>query len=157
MAKVQEKKIVAQNKRARYDYHIESTIEAGLMLQGSEVKSLRLGKGSIAESYASDEGTDELYLINAFIPEYIEANRFNHSPTRPRKLLLRRRELNKLLGLVRKKGMTLVPLNLYFNERGVAKLELALVSGKKKADKRAAEKERDWQRDKARIMKGDME
>ncbi|MEB3702618.1 SsrA-binding protein [Candidatus Bealeia paramacronuclearis] len=157
MTKVHEKKMIAQNKRARFDYHIESTIEAGVMLQGSEVKSLRQGKGSISESYASSEGTNDLYLINSFIPEYIEANRFNHSPTRPRKLLLKRRELNKLLGAVRKKGMTIVPLNLYFNSRGMVKLEIALVSGKNKADKRATEKERDWKRDQSRILKGDMD
>ena len=157
MTKVTEKKMIAQNKRARFDYHIENVIEAGIMLQGSEVKSLRQGKGSIAESYASDEGTNELYLINSFIPEYIEANRYNHSPTRTRKLLLKRRELNKLMGAIRKKGMTLVPLNLYFNSRGVVKLELALASGKNKADKRATERERDWKREQSRALKGDMD
>jgi len=147
-----EKKVVALNKRARFDYFIEETIEAGIVLYGSEVKSLRQGKGSIVESYASDEG-DELFLINAFIPEYYEASRFNHNPRRPRKLLVRRRELNRLLVAIRRKGMTLVPLSLYFNERGIAKLELGLASGKKKSDKRATEKERDWQRQKGRLIR----
>ena len=146
------KKVVALNKRARFDYFIEENIEAGIVLYGSEVKSLRQGKGSIAESYASDEG-DELFLINAFIPEYYEANRFNHEPRRPRKLLVRRRELNRLLAAIRKKGMTLVPLSLYFNERGIAKIEMGLATGKKKTDKRSTEKERDWQRQKGRLMR----
>ena len=122
------------------------------MLFGSEVKSLRQGKGSIVESYASDE-EDELFLINAFIPEYNEASRFNHNPKRPRKLLVRRRELDRLLTAIRRKGMTLIPLSLYFNERGIAKLELGLAAGKKKADKRETEKERDWQREKGRLMR----
>jgi SsrA-binding protein len=146
-------KVVALNKRARFDYFIENTIEAGIVLYGSEVKSLRAGKGSIAEAYASDEGGDELFLINAFIPEYYEAGRFNHNPRRPRKLLLRRRELNRLLGQIRKKGMTIVPLSLYFNERGLAKLKLGLAAGKKQADKRQTEKERDWQREKGRLLR----
>lgn len=146
------KNIVALNKRARFDYFIEENIEAGIMLMGSEVKSLRQGKGSIVESYASDED-GELFLINAFIPEYTEASRFNHNPRRPRKLLVRRRELNHLLNAIRRKGMTLVPLSLYFNERGIAKLDLGLASGKKKADKRETEKTRDWQREKGRLMR----
>ncbi len=146
-------KVVAQNKRARFDYFIEDTFEAGIVLYGSEVKSLRAGKGSIAESYASDEGGDELFLINAFIPEYSEASRFNHDPRRSRKLLLRRRELNRILAQIRKKGMTLVPLSLYFNERGKAKLNLGLASGKKQVDKRQTEKERDWQREKGRLLR----
>ena len=147
-----EKKVVALNKRARFDYFIEDTIEAGLMLVGSEVKSLRNGQGSIVESYASDED-GELFLINAFIPEYYEANRFNHNPKRPRKLLVRRRELDRLLIAIRRKGMTLVPLSLYFNERGKAKLELGIATGKKKSDKRDTEKARDWQREKGRLMR----
>jgi SsrA-binding protein len=147
-----DKKTVALNKRARFDYFIERNIEAGIMLFGSEVKSLRDGKGSIAESYASDEG-DELFLINSFIPEYNEASHFNHNPRRPRKLLVRRRELNQLLVSIRKKGMTLVPLSLYFNERGIAKIELGLASGKKKMDKRSTEKNRDWERQKGRLMR----
>ena len=148
-----EKKVVALNKRARFDYFIEETIEAGIMLFGSEVKSLRSGKGSIVESYASDEKGDELFLINSFIPEYYEANRFNHNPRRPRKLLVRRRELDRLLIAIRRKGMTLIPLSLYFNERGMAKLELGLATGKKKSDKRETEKERDWQREKGRLIR----
>lgn len=147
-----EKKVVALNKRARFDYFIEDTIEAGIVLFGSEVKSLRNGKGSIVESYASDEG-DELFLINAFIPEYYEASRFNHNPKRPRKLLVRRRELDRLLIAIRRKGMTLIPLSLYFNARGIAKLELGLATGKKKSDKRDTEKARDWQREKGRLMR----
>ncbi len=146
------RKVVAQNKRARFDYFIEENIEAGIVLFGSEVKSLRQRKGSIAESYASDE-EEELFLINSFIPEYNEASRFNHEPKRRRKLLVRRRELDRLLGAIRKKGMTLVPLSLYFNERGIAKVELGLASGKKKSDKRSTEKERDWQREKGRLMR----
>lgn len=147
-----EKKVVALNKRARFDYFIEENIEAGIILYGSEVKSLRQGKGSIVESYASDE-EDELFLINAFIPEYNEASRFNHNPRRPRKLLVRRRELDRLLNAIRRKGMTLIPLSLYFNERGIAKVDLGLASGKKKSDKRDTEKERDWQREKGRLIR----
>lgn len=148
----QEKVTVALNKKARFDYLIEQTFEAGLMLQGSEVKSLRNGKGSITESYAAEEG-NEIFLINAFIPEYLEANRFNHFPRRPRKLLLRRKEINKLLGAVRKKGQTLVPLAIYFNKRGKAKVELALATGKNKGDKRETQKNRDWQRQKGRLLR----
>jgi SsrA-binding protein len=147
------KKVVALNKKARFDYFIVEAFEAGIVLYGSEVKSLRQGKSSIAESYASDEGGDELFLINAFIPEYSGATRFNHEPRRSRKLLLRRRELNRFLGQVRKKGMTLVPLSLYFNERGIAKVELGLASGKKQMDKRQTEKERDWKREKGRLLR----
>jgi SsrA-binding protein len=148
-----EKKVVALNKRARFDYFIEETIEAGIVLYGSEVKSLRQGKGSIVESYASDEKSDELFLINSFIPEYYEASKFNHNPRRPRKLLLRRRELDRLLISIRRKGMTLIPLSLYFNKRGIAKVELGLATGKKKSDKRETEKERDWQREKGRLIR----
>ena len=147
-----ERKQIAQNKRARFDYFIEETIEAGIMLVGSEVKSLRLGKASIGESYASEEDGD-LFLINASITPYTQANRFNHEERRPRKLLLRRRQLDKLLNAIRRKGKTLVPLSLYFNERGIVKVELGLAVGKKKQDKRSTEKERDWGRDKARIMR----
>lgn len=148
-----EKIVVARNKRARFDYLIEDTIEAGIVLYGSEVKSLRSGKGSIVESYASDEGGNELFLINSFIPEYFEASQFNHDPRRPRKLLLHRKELNRLLGAIRKKGKTLVPLKLYFNKRGIAKVELGLGVGKKKADKRQTEKQRDWEREKGRLIR----
>lgn len=147
-----ERKVVALNKRARFDYYIEEILEAGIILQGSEVKSLRQGQGSITESYATEE-EGALYLVNSFIPEYNEASRFNHNPKRRRKLLVHKRELNRLWIAIRRKGMTLVPLSLYFNERGIAKLELGLASGKKKADKRTVEKERDWQREKGRLMR----
>lgn len=142
----------AQNRRARHDYLIEDTLEAGLVLQGSEVKVLRTGQASIAEAYA-DAQAGELFLINANIPEYKAANRFGHQPRRPRKLLLHRKEMNKLLGAIRREGVTIVPLSIYFNERGRAKVELGLAHGKKKADRRQFEKDRDWQRDKARIMR----
>ena len=142
----------AQNRRARHDYLIEDTLEAGLVLQGSEVKVLRTGQASIAEAYA-DAQAGELFLVNANIPEYKAANRFSHQPRRPRKLLLHRKEMNKLLGAIRRDGVTIVPLSIYFNERGRAKVELGLAHGKQKADKRQAEKDRDWQRDKARIMR----
>jgi SsrA-binding protein len=142
----------AQNRRARFDYLIEDTLEAGMMLTGSEVKVLRQGHASIAESYATEQG-GELWLINAHIPEYKSATRFNHEPRRARKLLVHRKELNRLLGAIKREGVTLVPISIYFNERGIAKLELGLAKGKKKADKREAEKSRDWQRDKARIMR----
>ena len=141
-----------QNRRARHDYLIEDTLEAGLVLQGSEVKVLRTGQASIAEAYA-DAQAGELFLINANIPEYKAANRFGHQPRRPRKLLLHRKEMNKLLGAIRREGVTIVPLSIYFNERGRAKVELGLAHGKKKADRRQYEKDRDWQRDKARIMR----
>jgi SsrA-binding protein len=143
----------AQNRRARHEYLIEDTVEAGLVLQGSEVKVLRTGQASIAEAYADATG-GELFLVNANIPEYKAANRFGHEPRRPRKLLLHRKEMNKLMGAIRREGVTIVPLSIYFNERGRAKVELGLAHGKKKADKREAEKNRDWQRDKARIMRG---
>ena len=142
----------AQNRRARHDYLIEDTLEAGLVLQGSEVKVLRTGEASIAEAYA-DAQAGELFLVNANIPEYKAANRFSHEPRRPRKLLLHRKEMNKLLGAIRREGVTIVPLSIYFNERGRAKVELGLAHGKRKADRRQAEKDRDWQRDKARIMR----
>lgn len=142
----------AQNRRARYDYLIEDTLEAGLELQGSEVKVLRQGQASIAEAYAS-ETAGELFLVNANIPEYKSSNHFNHLPRRPRKLLLHRKEMARLLGAIKREGVTIVPLSIYFNERGRAKVELGLAHGKKKADKRQAEKTRDWQRDKARIMR----
>jgi SsrA-binding protein len=151
-AMTSERKVVALNKRARFDYYIEETLEAGIILQGSEVKSLRQGQGSITESYATEED-GALYLVNSFIPEYNEASRFNHNPKRRRKLLVHKRELNRIWIAIRRKGMTLVPLSLYFNERGIAKLELGFASGKKKADKRAVEKERDWQREKGRLMR----
>ena len=142
----------AVNRRARHDYHIEESLEAGLVLHGTEVKSLRLGGASIAEAYA-DEQRGELFLVDANIPEYKAARHFAHQPTRPRKLLLHKRQVNRLLGAIRREGMTLVPLSIYFNERGRAKVELGLAHGKKKADKRAAERDRDWQRSRARILR----
>lgn len=146
------KNVVAQNRRARFDYFIEDTMEAGLMLTGSEVKSLRDGKASIVESYAAEDG-GELWLINAHIPEYPGAKHFGHTPRRHRKLLMRRREIERLSGSLKRDGITLVPLEVYFNERGVAKLALGLAKGKKKVDKRETIKQRDWQRDKARLMR----
>lgn len=146
------KKIITQNRRARYDYQIQNTFEAGIILMGSEVKSLRQGHGSVNEAYAGEKD-GQLYLINSYIQEYTQATHFNHEPKRPRKLLVKRKEMERLLGGVQRKGITLVPLSLYFNERGIVKLELGLAQGKRKADKRATEKERDWQRDKDRILK----
>jgi len=147
-----QKNVVAQNRRARFDYFIEDTMEAGLVLTGSEVKSLRDGKASIVESYAAEEG-GEIWLINAHIPEYPGAKHFGHAPRRHRKLLLHRREMERLSGQIKREGVTLVPLEVYFNERGIAKLTLGLARGKKKVDKRETIKERDWQRDKARLMR----
>ncbi len=146
------RKVIADNRKARYNYSIEDTIEAGLMLVGTEVKALREGKANIAESYASDED-GEIWLINANIPIYLQANRFNHEPRRRRKLLLKEREITRLRNGMAREGMTIVPLKLYFNDRGIAKLEIALAKGKKVHDKRETEKNRDWQRDKARIMR----
>ena len=144
-------RFVAQNRRARHDYHIESTVEAGLQLAGTEVKVLRQGLASINEAYAT-EREGGIYLVNAHFPEY-PSSRFNHEPRRPRLLLLHKREINRLRGAIKRDGITLVPLAIYFNERGRAKLELGLAKGKRKADRREAEKERDWQRDKARLMR----
>ncbi|MGB8842772.1 MAG: SsrA-binding protein SmpB [Aliidongia sp.] len=144
---------VAQNRRARHDYFIDETIEAGIILEGTEVKSLRSGQGSIQEAFAR-ETDGELWLVNAYVPPYQMAGpRFNHEPRRARKLLLRRKEIDKVMGLAKRAGVTLVPLGIYFNERGRAKVEIGLARGKKKSDKREAEKERDWQRDKGRIMR----
>ena len=146
------KRPIAQNRKARHDYLIESTLEAGLVLTGSEVKSLRRGRCSIGEAYAHEEG-GELYLRNMHISPYEAANRLNHEPRRRRKLLVHRRELAKLIGQIQRGGYTLVPLSIYFNERGIAKLELAVARGKRKADKRQSQKKRDWQRQKARLMR----
>jgi SsrA-binding protein len=145
-------KIVADNRKARYSYAIEDTIEAGIMLLGSEVKSLRGGRSTIAESYAyAKDG--ELFLVNAYIPEYTMASRFNHEPRRQRKLLVHKREAGKLAAAIQREGMTLIPLRLYFNPKGIAKIELGVAKGKKLHDKRETEKQRDWQRDKARLMR----
>ena len=149
---ISDKKLIAENRRARYDYFIESTLEAGLQLTGTEVKSLRNGRANIAESYASVEGR-EIVLINANIPEYGPANRFNHEPKRPRKLLLHRKEIDRLIGAVQRDGRTLAPLKLYFNDKGRVKLELALATGKKAHDKRATIAERDWKREQGRLMR----
>lgn len=146
------KVLVAQNRKARHNYLIEESLEAGLVLAGTEVKSLRLGRASIVEAYAADR-QGELYLFNSHIPIYDAAGRFNHQPKRPRKLLLHSRELARLIGLIRREGYTLVPLSLYFNQRGIAKVELGLARGKRKVDKRETEKRRDWQRQKARLMR----
>jgi SsrA-binding protein len=146
------KKTVAENRRARFEYFIEETFEAGIALTGTEVKSLRFGEGSIAESYA-EVRDGEAWLVNANIPEFSHGNRFNHEPKRPRKLLLHAREIEKLLGAVERKGMTMVPLSIYFNARGRAKVELALAKGKQAHDKRQTLKDRDWQRDKARLLR----
>ena len=145
-------KLIAENRRARFDYFLEDTFEAGIMLTGSEVKSLRVGRANIAESYASIEG-NEVVLINADIPPFAQANRFNHEPRRHRKLLLHRKEIGKLIGAVQREGRTIIPLKLYWNEKGLAKLEIGVAKGKKAHDKREATAERDWQRDKARLMK----
>ncbi len=145
-------RIVAENRKARFNYFIDETMEAGLALTGTEVKSLRLGKATIAESYADARG-NEIWLINSNIPEYLQANRFNHTPKRPRKLLLHRRQINKLIGAVERDGMTLVPLKIFFNEKGRAKVELALARGKKLYDKRDTDKKRSWERDRSRLMR----
>lgn len=145
-------KTVAENRRARYDFYIDDKYEAGIVLTGTEVKSLRFGEGSIAESYA-EVRDDQVWLINANIPEFSHGNRNNHEPKRPRKLLLNEREINKMHGAVMRQGMTLVPLSIYFNGQGRAKVELALAKGKKAPDKRATEKERDWKREQGRIMR----
>jgi SsrA-binding protein len=145
-------RIAADNRKARFHYEIGQTFEAGIALTGTEVKSLRGGKATIAESYAGEMG-GEMFLFNAYIPEYLEANRFNHETRRPRKLLLHKREVNKLLGAVQREGMTVVPLKVYFNDRGRAKVELALARGKKLHDKRETERARDWQREQGRLMR----
>ena len=146
------KKTVAENRRARFEYHIEDKFEAGIVLTGTEVKSLRFGEGSIAESYAEVKG-GEVWLVNSNVPEFSHGNRFNHEPKRPRKLLLHRRDIDRMQGAVERRGMTLVPLSIYFNGRGRAKVELALAKGKNQADKRQTIKERDWKREAARLMR----
>ena len=146
-------KVAADNRRARYNYEVGEKFEAGLVLKGTEVKSLRSGKATIAESYADVDRNGEMWLINATIPEYEGGNRFNHEPKRPRKLLLKAREIAKLSQGVQREGMTIVPLKLYFNERGRAKIELALAKGKQLHDKRETEKKRDWAREKGRLMR----
>ena len=143
--------VVAQNRKARHNYFIEETFEAGLALTGTEVKSLRGGRSSIAESYVTEEN-GEAWLVNANIPEYASGNRFNHEPRRPRKLLLHRKQINRLIGAIQREGRTVVPLQVYFNPRGRAKIEIALVTGKQTHDKRQSIKDRDWQRQRARLL-----
>ena len=146
------RRVIADNRSARHHYTIEDTLEAGIALVGTEVKSLRANKATIGEAYAGPSGT-EIFLFNANIPEYLQANRFNHEPRRPRRLLLHKRQINKLIGATQREGYTLVPLKLYFNEQGRAKLELGLGRGKKLHDKRDAERKRDWERERGRIMR----
>jgi SsrA-binding protein len=145
-------KTVAENRRARFEYFLDEIFEAGIALTGTEVKSLRFGEGSIAESYAEVKG-DEVFLVNANIPEFSHGNRHNHEPKRPRKLLLHEREINRLRAGVAREGMTLIPLSVYFNARGRAKVELALARGKKLHDKRETIKDRDWKREQGRLMR----
>jgi SsrA-binding protein len=145
-------KLIAENRRARFDYFLEDAVEAGISLTGSEVKSLREGKANIADSYASAEGR-EIVLVNAYIPEYGPANRFNHEPRRPRKLLLHRRQIDRMLASVAREGRTIIPTRLYWDEKGRAKLELCMAKGKKIHDKRATEADRDWKRDQARLLR----
>ncbi len=145
-------KIVADNRKARFNYEIVDTIEAGISLTGTEVKSLREGKATITEAYAGPSG-EEFLLFNAYIPEYLQANRFNHETRRPRRLLLHKRQINRLIGATQREGFTVVPLKVYFNDRGRAKVEIGLARGKNLHDKRETEKKRSWDRDKARIMR----
>ncbi|ALN73715.1 MULTISPECIES: SsrA-binding protein SmpB [unclassified Aureimonas] len=144
--------VAAENRKARFHYEIIDTLEAGLVLTGTEVKSLREGRATIAESYATEEG-GEIWLINSNVPEYLQANRFNHEPKRRRKILVHAAQRNRLAGAVQRDGMTLVPLKIYFNEQGRAKLELAVARGKNAPDKRETMKERDWNRQKQRVLK----
>ncbi len=146
-----DRNVVAQNRKARFDYFIEETFEAGLQLTGTEVKSLRGGRSTIAESYVTEDG-GEAWLVNANIPLYASGNRYNHEPKRPRKLLLHRGQINKLIGAIQREGRTVVPLQVYFNERGRAKIEIALAKGKQAHDKRQTIKDRDWQRQRSRLL-----
>ena len=147
-----ERRIAADNRRARHDYFLDEKYEAGILLQGTEVKSLRTGRANLADAHAGEKD-GEIWLYNAYIPEYSGGNRFNHEPRRPRKLLLHKREISKLIGSIKRGGYTLIPLSIYFNQRGLAKVEVALARGKKMHDKRASEKERDWKREQARVMR----
>ena len=145
-------KLIADNRKARHNYEFVETFEAGLQLSGTEVKSLRNGKANIAESYATEE-KGEIWLINSYVPEYLQANQFNHNPRRRRKLLLHKKEVSKLIGAVQRDGMSIVPNRLYFNERGKVKIQIVLAKGRKAHDKREVSKKRDWQREKARLMR----
>ena len=151
-APISTSKLIAENRRARFDYFLDQTFEAGLALTGTEVKALRQGRANIAESYAATEGR-EIILINAYIPEYGPANRFNHEPRRHRKLLLHRKEIDRLLAAIQREGRTLIPTRLYFNDKGRVKLELSLAKGKKLHDKRETEADRDWKREQGRLMR----
>lgn len=151
-ARLEAQRYIAQNRKARRDYVIEETFEAGLMLMGSEVKGLRGGGANINDAYARAEG-GELWLMNAHIPEYKFAHRDGHTARRPRKILLHKRQLDKIMGAIQREGATAVPLSLYFNARGIAKVELGLARGRKKHEKRELEKKRDWQREKARVLR----
>ncbi len=148
-----ERKIAAENRRARYDYELGEVFEAGIALTGTEVKSLRTGKATIAESYVNVDERGEVWLINATIPEYLQANRFNHEPKRPRKLLLKTKEIVRLAKGIERAGMTVVPLKIVFNEKGRAKIEIAVARGKQLHDKRETEKLRDWNREKSRLLR----
>jgi SsrA-binding protein len=155
MAEKKEKKpfkVIAENRKARFNYEIGEVVEAGIALTGTEVKSLRQGKATIAESYADAKG-GEIWLVNANIPEYLQASRFNHAPKRPRKLLLHRRQIDKLAAAVDREGMTIIPLKMFFNDKGRAKIEIALGRGKKLHDKRETEKKRSWERERGRLMR----
>ena len=145
-------RVVADNRKARFNYEIVDTLEAGIALTGTEVKSLRQGKATIGEAYAGPSG-NELFLFNAYIPEYLQANRFNHETRRPRRLLLHKRQIDKFLGATQREGFTVIPLKIYFNEKGRAKVELGLGRGKKLHDKRESEKKKDWDRERARLMR----
>jgi SsrA-binding protein len=145
-------RLAADNRRARFDFEIGQVYEAGIMLTGTEIKSLRGGRSTISDSYAAERG-GEVWLYNAYIPEYLQANQFNHETRRPRKLLLHKKEIGRLAVAVQREGMTIVPLKIFFNEKGMAKVEIALARGKKEHDKRATEKERDWNREKGRLMR----
>jgi SsrA-binding protein len=145
-------RVVADNRKARFNYEITDTLEAGIALTGTEVKSLRQNKAQITESYAGPSG-NEIFLFNAYIPEYLEANRFNHETRRPRRLLLHKRQIAKFIGATQREGYTLIPLKVYFNERGRAKVEIGLGRGKNTHDKRESEKKRDWDRERARVMR----
>ncbi len=145
-------RIAAQNRKARHNYFIDETLEAGIVLAGTEVKSLREGRANIGDAYATERG-GEIFLVNAHIPEYGAGNRYNHEPLRPRKLLLRAREIKRLIGAVQREGVTLVALSIYFNERGYAQVRLGVARGKRQYDKRATVKERDWKRQKERLLR----
>jgi SsrA-binding protein len=150
--KIPFKKIVATNRKAKFNYHITENTEAGIILTGSEVKSIRNGKANITEAYAG-EMKGEIYLFNAFIPEYTQANKYNHEARRPRKLLLKKKQINKFIGQIKLKGMTLIAMSMYFNEKNLAKIDLALGKGKAEYDKRDTKKEQDWDREKGRIIR----